>query len=94
LPKHLERFKFLQHQYDEERDNNFDEANFDFKNNYINEEKLKERMQEIKWDIAWNLYDEVNEDITPFKPSNIPVDIVEEIDLHCLDIDEAKAITK
>lgn len=51
-------------------------------------------MQEIKWDIAWNLYDEVNENITPYKPSNIPVDIVEEIDLHCLDIDEAKAITK
>jgi hypothetical protein len=51
-------------------------------------------MQEIKWDIAWNLYDEVNENISPYKPSNIQVDIVEEIDLHCLDIDEAKAITK
>ena len=55
---------------------------------------LKEKMQEIKWDIAWNLYDEVNENITPYKPSNIRVDIVEEIDLHCLDLDEAKAITK
>lgn len=51
-------------------------------------------MQEIKWDIAWNLYDEVNDNITPYKPSNISIDIVEEIDLHCLDIDEAKAITK
>lgn len=82
---HQERYRFLQKRYDEERDNEFDEANYDFKNGDIGEEQLKTKMQETKWDVAWNLFDEVNEQITPFKPNFGSVDIIEEIDMNCLD---------
>jgi hypothetical protein len=40
------------------------------------------------------LFDEVNEDIQPFKPTFMTVDVIEEIDTHCLDYEEAMAITK
>lgn len=91
---HRERYKFLSIRYDEERDNEFNEANFDFKNGDIDQEQLKVKMQEIKWDVAWNLFDEVNEQITPFKPQFGQIDIIEEIDMNSLDHEEAQAITK
>ena len=40
------------------------------------------------------MFDEVNEDIQPFKPKFMAVDLIEEIDTHCLDNEEAIAITK
>ena len=72
-----------------QRDSEFNEVNFDFKNGDIDEQSLKVKMQEVKWDVAWNLFDEVNEQITPFKPTFGPIDIVEEIDMNCLDQEEA-----
>ena len=44
LEMHRERYKFLSIRYDEERDNEFNEANFDFKNGDLNEEQLKVKM--------------------------------------------------
>ena len=41
---HRERYKFLSIRYDEERDNEFNEVNFDFKNGDINEEQIKIKM--------------------------------------------------
>jgi len=50
----------------------------------MTESQYKEQKQEIHWDIAWQIFDEVNEF----------VDVNRYIDLNCLDPDDALAITK
>ena len=38
----------------------------------------------IEWDVAWQIFDHVNENN----------DVMKNIDLHCIDINEAISITK
>lgn len=47
-------------------------------------EQYQEAKQEIHWDVAWQIFDEVNQDL----------DTVKHIDLNCLSHDDALAITK
>lgn len=47
-------------------------------------EQYNEARQEIHWDIAWQIFDEVNE----------YNDLEKYIDLNCLEIDDAIAISK
>ena len=47
-------------------------------------EQYQEAKQEIHWDVAWQIFDEVNSDL----------DTVKHIDLNCLSHDDALAITK
>jgi len=41
-------------------------------------------MEEARWEFAWCIFDDINDDLND----------QEEIDLKCLDIEEAKAIAK
>ena len=47
-------------------------------------EQYQEMKQQINYDIAWQIFDEVNQSNDPDKY----------IDLNCLDLADAKAITK
>ena len=55
-----------------------------------------------RWDTAWQVYDEVNEDLCPkdMRDPDEPYFVhdknlkVQEIDLNCLDAEEAQAICK
>lgn len=78
----MDRYKWISIKYDQDRDDQFEELNNLFAGNE-SEEYLAKR-DEIRWDIAWQIFDEVNED----------VDSDQEIDLHGLDVEEAQAITK
>ena len=77
--------------YDMERDNrisqaeqNYRESKFLRPEEEISKEKFEEMKIRIEWDVAWKLFDHVNEtnDTSKF------------IDLNCLDIQEAQNITK
>jgi hypothetical protein len=56
-------------------------ANVDEK---ITFEQYQEMKQQINYDIAWQIFDEVNQSNDPDKY----------IDLNCLELSDAKAITK
>ena len=47
-------------------------------------DQLKEMRIRIEWDIAWKIFDKVNENN----------DILKNIDLNCLDVNEATYIMK
>ena len=47
-------------------------------------QQYEEAKQEIHWDLAWQIFDEVNE----------YNDVEKYIDLHCLEADDAIAICK
>jgi len=74
-----------------ERDNRLAaaEKQFMYGRNLRPEEKLKhaefqEMKMRIEWDVAWRIFDHVNEDN----------DTSRHIDLHCLDVNEAESISK
>lgn len=50
----------------------------------ISEAQYKEQKIRIEWDVAWRVFDKVNENN----------DTTKHIDLNCLDIHEACSITK
>ena len=50
----------------------------------VTEEEFKTLKDDIRWDIAWKIFDQVNKGLNTDS----------EIDLNCLDIEEAQAITK
>lgn len=67
---------------DQERDN----AYFNLNQEYMSmlSPVVDEAKEEIRWDIAWQIFDEVNE--------GLDTDL--EVDLNCLDTEEASAIAK
>lgn len=72
-----------------ERDERISNAEIEFKHRSgISQPQLMAEFQDIKmrieWDIAWQIFDHVNEHN----------DTQKEIDLHCLDVFEAESITK
>jgi hypothetical protein len=50
----------------------------------LHPEEFEEKKEEIRWDIAWQMFDQVNEGLE----TNY------EIDLNCLDLEEAAAVAK
>lgn len=76
------RYKWITIDYDQERDN----AYFNLNKEYMSmvSPLVDEAKEEIRWDIAWQIFDEVNE--------GLDTDI--EVDLNCLDTEEACAIAK
>ena len=77
-----DRYKWIHITYDQERDNAYMDLNQQSMD--IDQEEFEERKEEIRWDIAWQMFDEVNQGLE----TNY------EIDLHCLDLEEAAAVTK
>ena len=45
----------------------------------MSHDQFYEVKEEARWDFAWHIFDEVNDDLNPD----------EEIDLNCLDLEEA-----
>jgi len=78
----VDRYKWISIKYDQDRDDQIEELNNIFPG--AQSEEYEAKKDEIRWDIAWQIFDEVNED----------VDSDQEIDLHGLDVEEAQAITK
>ena len=86
-----ERYKWISMKYDMERDNRLAEAEKEFMKEYnlkpqdkIQMAQFQDMKLRIEWDVAWRIFDHVNE-------SN---DVSKTIDLNCLDIFEAESITK
>ena len=50
----------------------------------MNYEQFQESKQEAHWDIAWQIFDEVNQNLNQ----------EQNIDLNCLELEDALAITK
>mmetsp|Transcript_18022 Transcript_18022/g.30705 ORF Transcript_18022/g.30705 Transcript_18022/m.30705 type:complete len:145 (+) Transcript_18022:389-823(+) len=92
LNLHLkEKYKWILMKYDMERDNRLAQAEqvyLDSQNKRPEEQISKSQYLEMKirieWDVAWRIFDHVNE-------SNKTKEFV---DLNCLDINEAQSITK
>ena len=90
--KQQELYKWISMKYDMERDNRLAEAEeqmFPNGDRLRPEEKVKlaefqEMKLRIEWDVAWRIFDHVNENN----------DTSRHIDLHCLDLPEAESITK
>lgn len=78
----VDRYKWISIKYDQDRDEQIEELNTTFAG--LQPDEYETKKDEIRWDIAWQIFDEVNED----------VDSDQEIDLHGLDVEEAQAITK
>ena len=77
--------------YDMERDNRLAQAEQIYtdsqnlrKEDRISKRKNQEMKVRIEWDVAWRIFDHVNEDN----------DTLKHIDLNCLDVNEALSITK
>ena len=77
--------------YDMERDNRLAQAEQIYtdsqnlrKEDRISKRKYQEMKVRIEWDVAWRIFDHVNEDN----------DTLKHIDLNCLDVNEALSITK
>jgi len=67
----------------------YDDLEREYTDSYQNDdpmpaEQYDEAKQEIHWDVAWQVFDEVNE----------AKDTERFIDLHCQDVDDAIAICK
>lgn len=82
LSQARDRYKWITIDYDQERDN----AYYNLNQEYLSMASpvVDEAKEEIRWDIAWQIFDEVNE--------GLDTDL--EVDLNCLDIEEACAIAK
>lgn len=77
-----ERYKWIQISFDQERDSAY--MDLTHQAVYLHPQDYEEQKEEIRWDIAWQIFDQVNEGLeTNF-----------EIDLHCLDLEEAAAVAK
>lgn len=81
----------MKDKYEEVRDNLQLEVDKEYQNHRFkkNEEQItfeqyQEMKQQINYDIAWQIFDEVNQN----------VDIDRYIDLNCLDLIDAQAITR
>ena len=77
--------------YDMERDNRLAKAEEEFRHGRplrpeetIQHAEFMEMKLRIEWDVAWRIFDHVNENN----------DTTLKVDLHCLDIYEAESITK
>ena len=81
INKYEEIRQNLQKEVDKEYQASKYKTNVDEKITY---EQYQEMKQQINYDIAWQIFDEVNQSNDPDKF----------IDLNCLDLADAKAITK
>ena len=86
-----ERYKWILMKYDMERDNRLTQAEQLFQQSQrlrpeerISQKQYQEMKIRIEWDVAWRIFDHVNENNDT---NNV-------IDLNCLDINEAQNITK
>lgn len=86
-----ERYKWILMKYDMERDNRLAQAEQLFMQSQrlrpeerISQKQYQEMKIRIEWDVAWRVFDHVNENN----------DTNKHIDLNCLDINEAQNITK
>lgn len=87
-----QRYKQISLKYDMERDTRLAQAekqllkskNINFIDDIMQLTEFQEMKMRIEWDVAWRIFDHVNEgnDTTKY------------IDLHCLDVFEAESITK
>ena len=89
IAKNEETYKWLRIKFDQEGDNKLDDLNMDrldhrSKIATISEEEFEQMKEDVRWDIAWKIFDQIN--------MSLNTDM--EINLNCLDIDEAQAIAK
>lgn len=89
-----EFLKEIQLKYDQIRDDRNIELDYDLESGDIGEEQYLKFKETFRWEVAWQIFDEVNKDLglNPHLRKIWPM--CEELDLSCLDIEEAQAITK
>ena len=80
----IQKFEQVRDQLHKEVDKEYQANRYKTNEEKITFEQYQEMKQQINYDIAWQIFDEVNQynDTDKF------------IDLSCLNIDDAKAITK
>lgn len=89
-----EFYKDVQSRYDQLRDVRIIDLDYDMDSGHIDKEQYLKLKDESRWEIAWQIFDDVNKELGANKRLQDFWPFFEEIDLHCLDIEEAQAITK
>ena len=84
-----ERYDSILHKYDNIRAQMYDDLEREFQDSFqtndpMDQDQYEDAKQEIHWDVAWQVFDEVND----------AKDTERYIDLHCQPIDDAIAICK
>ena len=84
-----ERYAQIAYKYDNLRAQMYDDLEREYQDSYnshhpMTQEQFDDAKQEQHWDVAWQIFDEVNE----------AKDTERQIDLHCQSIDDAIAICK
>lgn len=84
-----ERYYNIFEKYENIRTQMYDDLDREFQDSYqsdqpMSEDQYEEAKQEIHWDVAWQIFDEIND----------AKDTERYIDLHCQSTDDAIAICK
>ena len=84
-----DRYYSIQQKYDNIKTQMYDDLDREYQDSYqsrepMSQEQYEDAKQEIHWDVAWQVFDEVND----------AKDTERYIDLHCQSVDDAIAICK